>query len=226
MQRYNIFSQVHKGLRALLYHTANTLQQTDFGNAHEADPVMKQVTDAMDLFDRHAISEDNFIHPAIERFEPGVTALFREKHREQQVLGNRIRTLVQMFIHNFSTEERVLLGGAVRFAFVEFLTARLEQMAKEEDVLNNLLWANYSDEELRATTRQIVAQMAPAEMGKFCRWMLHGLNNSEIIAWLKEVRNNATGCVFNDLLSAAANELPESRWMVIKESLVDGAMVA
>ena len=226
MQRYNIFSLVHKGLRALLYHTANTLQQTDFSSALEADPVMKQVTDVMDLFDRHAINEDNFILPAIERFEPGVAALFRKERREDQVRGNRIRTLVQMFIHNFSTEERLLLGGAVRFAFVEFLTANLGQMAKEEDVLNNLLWANYCDEELRAITRQIVAQIAPEDLAKFSRWMLNGLNNREIIAWLKAVRNNAAGCVFNDLFSAAANELPGSRWALIKESLVDGAMVA
>ena len=226
MQRYNIFSQVHKGLRALLYHTASSLQQTDFSSAHEADPVMKQVTDVLDLFDQHATSEEIFILPAIERLEPGVAALFREEHRKVQVPGNRIRTLVQMFIHNFSTEERVLLGGAVRFAFVEFLTTHLQQMAKEEDVLNNLLWANYSDEELRAITRQIVAQIAPEDLAKFSRWMLQGLNNSEIIAWLKQVRNNAAGCVFNDLFSAAAKELPDSRWVIIKESLVDGAMVA
>ena len=35
MNRYNIFYQVHKGLRELLYNTASRLQQTDFTNAEE-----------------------------------------------------------------------------------------------------------------------------------------------------------------------------------------------
>ena len=226
MQRYNIFLQAHKGLRALLYHTASTLQQTDFGNAHEAEPVMEQVIDAINLLDRHAATEHIFILPAVERYEPGVTKLFDEQQVAVHVFGKRIRTLVHMFNHNFSTQERVLLGGAVRFAFVEVLTAHLQQMAKEEDVLNNLLWTNYSDENLQAITRQIVEHIGPEEMAKFGHWMLQGLSNPEIIAWLKEVRNNAAGCVFNDLFSAAANELPEPRWIIIKESLVDGAMVA
>ena len=42
MQRYNIFHQVHKGLKALLYETALQVQQTGFWNADEADDVIGQ----------------------------------------------------------------------------------------------------------------------------------------------------------------------------------------
>ena len=37
MKRYNIFNQVHKGLRALLYETIIKLQQTDFTDTEDAD---------------------------------------------------------------------------------------------------------------------------------------------------------------------------------------------
>ena len=226
MQRTNIFSHVHKGLRALLYHTANSLQQTDFTNSQEADQVMKEVIEVMDLFDRHAFSEDHFVLPAIEPFDSSVSTLFEAEHVEDHRLGNRIRSLVNMFNHNFSTGERVILGGAVRYAFVEFLIFNLRHMAKEEDVLNNLLWANYTDEELHAITREILDHIAPEDMVKFSRWMINGLSNAEIIAWLKDVRNNAPGFVFNSLFSLAESELPAPRWLIVKESLVDGAMVA
>jgi hypothetical protein len=226
MQRYNIFSQVHKGLRAMLYHTANKLQQTDFSDAAEGDLVMKQVIEIMDLFDRHAFTEDSFILPAIEQHEPGVASLFENEHVEDHGLSNRLRSLVHMFNHTFSPLEKNILGGSIRFAFVQFLIFNLEHMGKEEDVLNNLLWAHYADEELHGITREILAHIAPEDMARYSRWMIKGLSNSEIIAWLKEVRNTAPGFVFTNLFTMAEAELPEQRWLKVKDSLVDGAMVA
>jgi hypothetical protein len=131
-----------------------------------------------------------------------------------------------MFKHTFSTEERNVIGGAIRFAFVEFLIFNLKHMAKEEDVLNNLLWTYHSDEELHGITKQILAHLAPEDMAKYSRWMINGLSNNEIIAWLKDVRNNAPDFVFRDLFTVAANELPEQRWVKVKDALCDGAMVA
>ena len=37
MSRFNVFNQIHKGLRAMLYDTALTLQQTHFDDAGQAD---------------------------------------------------------------------------------------------------------------------------------------------------------------------------------------------
>ena len=54
MQRYNIFNQVHKGLRELLYQTASRLQQTDFSTHQEREAILEQVNIVVDLFDKHA----------------------------------------------------------------------------------------------------------------------------------------------------------------------------
>jgi hypothetical protein len=70
MKRYNIFNQIHKGLRALLYETIIKLQQTDFTDAEDADEAVQQVKIILDLFDEHAHTEDNFILPAIVEYEP------------------------------------------------------------------------------------------------------------------------------------------------------------
>ena len=37
MQRYNLFMEIHKGLRALIYHTSLALQQTCFSDSEETD---------------------------------------------------------------------------------------------------------------------------------------------------------------------------------------------
>jgi hypothetical protein len=63
-------------------------------------------------------------------------------------------------------------------------------------------------------------------MAKYSRWMLLGLNNGEIISWLKDVRDNAPGFVFQGLLTVAEKVLPERRWLVVRDTLADAAMVA
>ena len=64
------------------------------------------------------------------------------------------------------------------------------------------------------------------EMAFFSRWMVRGLNNTEILHWLKGVKNTAPRPAFLALLSVAENELHPRRWNIVQESLAEGAMVA
>ena len=79
---------------------------------------------------------------------------------------------------------------------------------------------------MRGISHQIVAQLHPQDNAKYSRWMILGLNNPEIISWLKDVRNNAPEFVFRNLLYIAENELSSERWLVVRDGLTDAAMVA
>lgn len=226
MNRYNIFYQIHKGLREMLYNTASLLQQTDFSNEEETNAVLTQVDDVLFLFDKHAHTEDNFILPAIEKFEPTVATLFEEEHIQDHELSNRMRVLLNIFNHCSVAKEQLQAASAIRFAFIEFMIFNLQHMAKEETKLNELLWKHYMDEELKGITQQILAQVPPEAMGKYSTWMMKGLNNPEIIGWLKEIKNNAPGQVFDIMLSLAERELPPGRWSAVQEGITEGAMLA
>ncbi len=52
--RVNIFNQIHKGLRALLYESSLLLQQTDFSDEQEMQIAISRVKMVADLFDDHA----------------------------------------------------------------------------------------------------------------------------------------------------------------------------
>src|SRR3982751_1039922 len=121
MQRYNIFYQIHKGLRQMLYHTASQLLQTDFTQPEETNELIPQIHEVLDLFDGHAHTEDNFVLPSVERAEPSAANLFEEEHVQDHALGNRLRALLNMFHHTVSSEEKNELGSAIRVAFTEFL---------------------------------------------------------------------------------------------------------
>ncbi len=226
MQRYNIFYQIHKGLRQMLYQTASQLQQTDFTQAEETNERIAQIHEVLDLFDGHAHTEDNFVLPSIETAEPAAANLFEEEHVQDHALSNRLRALLNMFHHTVSSEEKNELGSAIRVAFTEFLVFNLQHMAKEELQLNQLLWQHYNDEQLHAITQKIIAHIPPEVHVKYNTWMIRGLSNQEITLWLKNVKNTAPHFVFDGLLKLAAQELDTQRWALVQENITEGALLA
>jgi hypothetical protein len=226
MNRYNIFGQVHKGLRALLYETALQLQQTDFTNIEEAEDALLQVAQAADLFDKHAHTEDTMVFTAIEKAEPSLVNVFEKEHEEDHALGQRLRGSLTAFSHAVSSDDRTVIGDAVVKSFIEFMIFNLKHMAKEEDIINKALWKYFTDMELHGITQKIVASIPPQHMAQFSRWMIRGLNNNEITAWLKEIKNNAPDFVFQSLMQTAAQELSAARWQSVQETITEGAMLA
>ncbi|QNA45087.1 hemerythrin domain-containing protein [Lacibacter sediminis] len=226
MKRYNIFNQVHKGLRALLYETIIKLQQTDFTDAEDADEAVQQVKIILDLFDEHAHTEDTFILPAIVEYEPSVVDAFAQEHVKDLALSNKLNGLLQAFSLTISPDAKREIGAAISNAVFEFMLFNLEHMKKEEDVLNKLLWRYYDDEVLHGITMKIIAHVPADKMPLYNKWMMRGLSNTEIIGWLKQVKNNAPEFVFDSFVDLAVNELAECRWQKIQEQLTEGAMLA
>lgn len=226
MKRYNIFYQVHKGLREMLFDTASKLQQTDFSDADETFTILSKVESVLNLFDKHADTEDKFVLTAIESFEPSVTVLFAEEHVQDHKLSSHMRSLVSKFTTIAETEEKTTAGSAIRSAFIEFLVFNLMHMAKEEKVLNNLLWKYYDDVELAGITQKILEHLAPDTLQQYSVWMMRALSVSEITNWLRDVKNNAPEFAFESLMQTAEQELNTHRWLLVQEAITEGAMLA
>lgn len=226
MKRYNIFYQIHKGLRAMLYDTAQKLLTTDFANEDEAGEAIDRINEVIVLFDKHAHSEDSFILTAIEAHDPTVATLFIDEHIMDHELGNRLINLVKIYGSLELDETREELGSAIRLAFTEFLVFNLQHMAKEEKELNQKLWKFFSDEDLHNITGAIIANIPADLMQPYNIWMMRGLSNSEIIHWLKQIKNDAPEFVFNGMLELAEAELEKERFALVAGALTEGAMLA
>jgi len=226
MQRYNIFNQIHKGLRAMLYDTALALQQTDFINADEAEAVLSSMDKVLNCFHSHAQHEARFILPAIQQFDPRLVHEFEVAHQQDESLAHKLCNLIPVYDRALSGEAKQEAGEAISNAFNEFVAFNLCHMSKEEDKINRALWVNYTDECIKEIHCRILAALPPSGIEFEARWMMKGISNQEIVTWLKVVENTAPEIVFRSLLSLAENELPVCRWNNIKESLTEGVMIA
>jgi hypothetical protein len=223
--RINIFNQIHKGLRALLYESSLLLQQTDFLDDQEMQTAVTRVTMVADLFDDHAHHEDKFILPAIQEHEPSIVDAFEREHAMNIKLTRALKNCLQA-LQMASPVVRPEMANVLYKTFVQFMVFNLEHMSKEETILNKILWRYYSDGEILAIQKNILASLTPWSATNGSRWMMRGLNNPEIVGWLKSVEESAPEAAFQKLFAIAERELPERRFRHVLESLTEGVMLA
>jgi len=93
---------------------------------------------------------------------------------------------------------------------------------KEEEIINNLLWHYYTDEQNLAIERQIVSSQTAESTAIVWKWMLCGLSNHETTNWLRVVEKNAPEFVFNNLFVLTEKELAAARFRKVMEGLTKG----
>ncbi|MET0242974.1 MAG: hemerythrin domain-containing protein [Flavitalea sp.] len=223
--RYNIFNQVHKGLRALLYETALLLQRTDF--ADPAEPVfsLNQAEMVLQLFDNHSASEDEYIFPLINLHDTNVIEQFKVDHKQDQQLSEQLHELILEFYSLVTPRQKRATGERINTLFNEFLIFNIVHMAREEALLNKVLWEQFSDLEIAGISKMIIDNTGERRISQIQKWIMRGIANDEIIQWLTEVKSSAPDFIFNSLLETAESELSETRWNRIREALADGVML-
>lgn len=226
MERYNIFLLIHKGLRASLYHTALQLQQTDFIADDEAENAVNRVKEIVMLFNEHAHKEDSFILPLVHQYEPSVAASFEDEHVKDEELGSQLQAGVEKLAEASTLLEKLIAGRKLMETFESFLVFNLQHMAKEEEILNSILWRYFSDEEIVAISNKITLSVAPWMQDFYATWMLRGINNTEAGNWMKAVEKGAPAIVFQSLLQKAEKEFSQQRLHKITRSLSEGVLVA
>lgn len=225
MQRYNSFTLIHKALRAMLYDTALTIQQTSFANNDESELALDKIENVLFLFEQHAHHEDTFVNPAVEVFEPGVGKAFEKEHVEDLRLSNQLKNLLNIYRNANFTDEKIISGSAIAKSFIEFMIFNLQHMAKEEILLNEALWKHYTDEQIMSISQKIIASIPQEELTIAYKWMVRGINNFDAVNWLKGIKLNAPAFVFEAILDVARKELPENRFEIIMEALEQGVAI-
>ncbi|HEV7331031.1 MAG TPA: hemerythrin domain-containing protein [Flavisolibacter sp.] len=224
--RFNPFSQVHKGLRALLYDTAILIQHTNFSVEEEIIEAVERVKLVNTLFDHHAHVEDSQIFPMIKTYAPEIVDDFEAQHQIDHELSKGLEKCIHLFTETNTPSQNLWAGNELLQHFNAFLAFNVEHMKKEETIVNACLWRYFTDEELLNKVREISASIPPDQNRHFVYWMLKGMATHEIINWYNEIKLAAPPPVFQFFCDLAETALSEKKWSQIKEALQEGAMLA
>ena len=210
MNRFNIFNQIHKGLRAMLYNMALTIQHTDFSKEEEGKATLRKLKQVLELYAEHGQHEDSTVFPSVQEAAPTTVASLEAEHEKDEQLVNDLLVQIRAY-KNADADGRTSIGYAIHLAFQEFVAFNLEHMNKEERTINPVLWSQYSDDEIVGIQRNILRQVSKESNMYYTRWMLKGLNDAELSMWFQKVKDTAPTEVWNGLWLLSIDELGYER---------------
>lgn len=209
--RINLFSLVHKGLRAELFSTAQVIARTDFGAAGEAERAVERTRRALGYLEEHAGHEDAVILPVLDRVAPVLGSDLRGAHVRLDGAAREIgRGLARVAAAPRS--ERLALGLRLHELFGRLVAEQILHMDREETEGSRALWAHCHDAQLMDMRTAIVSSIPTERYAEWLALMLPAMNEVERTGLLAALHAHMTGAEFHALLSPARAVLGEAAW--------------
>lgn len=215
-ERHNIFKRTHKGLRSMLFDTGTRIQQTDFTKPRDAKLTMAFIRQTTRVFAYHIRKEDSIIYHAVAHAAPFIVAMIEKNNTKDIALAQAIEQKLNEYPILCKKQDQVKFGMDLQAAYFEFTAIVLQHMNKEETVINDLLWTNYTDRQLLNLEAEIMNQLTPEDGAWYTGRIMKGLTNPEIIVWINGMMEHAAPFVAEKLIKTARAVLPIERWQMIR----------
>ena len=215
-QRYNIFKRTHKGLRSMLFDAGAKIQQTDFTKTKQGFAAIDAIKQSTRSFLYHLSQEDTIVYHSVVLHAPYIIAMIEQTNVKDEALARSISNTIEQYKDLTTKNEMIAFGQQLQAAFFEFTAAVLQHMSKEETVVNELLWSNYTDRELIGMEVEMMKQAASSDCNWYTGKILKELSNREILVWVDSIKEHATPFMLKKLISTARVVLPIDRWQMIR----------
>ncbi|MET0463142.1 MAG: hypothetical protein ABW007_08305 [Chitinophagaceae bacterium] len=217
MQRCNLFTHSHKGLRALLYDTGMELLHTDLWNVEDTGKMIIRMREIISLFGKHSYGEHCIVLSAVKNYEPSLADAFEQDHARGRELAEELSAVLTAYETASVITDKAWFAERITKAYNRLLVFHIDVMGKEEEVLMPILWRYYNDRELLNMKKQVLSHLPAPFQVKMNNWMLKGMNIGEIVGWLKHVEESSGEFIYEALLNSAEISLSWQRFdMVIK----------
>jgi hypothetical protein len=179
---------------------------------------MSQVQSLCTFTESHLQHEDNHVHPAMEKVQPGSAHAAATEHPQHVAECRQLSALADRVLIA-SGDARAALAHQLYHETSLFMAECLEHMHMEETENNQVLWAGYSDAQLFALEMEIVATLTPEEHGMTLQWMIPAMTPQERLAMLGGAQKGAPVQVFVAMMEGLRQYLGASQWQQLADGL-------
>ncbi len=225
--RYNMYGFIHKALRGFMSDMLVRLGRMDVTDAAELDATLDELRDLMGFCLTHLDDENRFVHPALEAAQPGsAVRIATEHHHHQHDIELLLEKASGLQAHRDHPSMCEGLATELYRAFAIFVAGNLVHMDYEEREHNAVLWAHYTDAQLRAIEGELVASLPPAARMLGMRWMLPSISHLERTRLIVGMRAHAPAEAVGGVLALARARLTEADWHKLDAALAPAAVAA
>jgi hypothetical protein len=222
--RVDMYTGIHKGLRAFMGEVLATVGRMDAHDPDEVAAIAAEVRVLLEALRRHLHHEDQFKHPAMEARRPGSACGTAGDHVHHVAAIERLEAdLLAVERSADAARPAAALGLYRRLAL--FVAENCEHMQVEETENNAVLWAAYTDEELLEIEHALVASIPPRWLALYLRWMVPAMAPAERAAFLTGIHLGAPADVFEQVLATVKPHLGERDWAKLMAALGPALMV-
>jgi len=222
-ERYNIFTKSHKGLRRLVLEAWAKTNKCDFISTIEVNDCIVTLLKAIRYYIYHIRRENMIIYSAINPVAPYIVTMLDKINAK----GIEVASSIEYKIYQFNTEGHG--KGIIEFeielqsSIFSFTSIVVQHIKKEETVLNELLWQNFTDCELLELEVKIMSHFVPEEKEWFNNQVMKCLDDNEIARWIDHILSFGNTYDADQLMETTRSALPESRWQTISRNIMQRA---
>jgi len=218
MTRFDLYSSVHKGLRAELFAAAIAVARTDFAELEPGRAAAQRLASILAFLDEHARHEDSILLPQLAELSPALHAAVVADHALGDSLHQEIACLLER-LGNSARVERSYLGKRIHEALCRLIAVQCRHMQVEELEVNAVLWAQRSDAQLGELQARIVSSIAPPRLAQWMALLVRACSSPELAAMLRGMRAAMPPEPFAQLVDAIRGELDAQAQAFLESAL-------
>jgi hypothetical protein len=211
MPPVDLFTAMHKGVRALVYDQASRLQSADFGDAAVAETTLDHVGHALDLLHEHAVHEERFVFSELRRFDAGLADELQGAHRTIDKKIEAVRAAVAQTAEA-PDAGKLETGAELNRRFNELVAFSLSHNNDEERRAVAATTRYFSGEELAAMRMGMQASQTRERAAEWARWVLPALSLPELAGLLADMQGTVPPPAFEGATRVARQALGEEKW--------------
>lgn len=215
--RYNIYTLIHKGLRASLCQNLVELGRLDDTDTEAVNQQLNTCEHLLQFCLGHLTHENQFIHTLIYdmRKLPLQTEVDHLQHEREIAKLQAEITLIKKL--PALRRRQALLEFYADFSL--FVAENFTHMNLEETYNAQLLWEHFSDEQIRAIQQRLVASLTPEENLQSLMMMLPNITFSERLEVLHSVAQAAPAGTLEMLVAMLKPLISNREWQKITKEL-------
>lgn len=178
MNRVDLFTTIHKGVRALLFEAALETARVDLSMTCAVDALAGRIERMLGFLDEHARLEDAEIIPALRMVDPVLAATLAAEHLTHPSVHGAVERAARAL--TLAPEgERSIAGKHLMRVVNQLVSMQLLHMNHEETIVNAVLWGAYGDAELLAMRRRSVEKIPEARHAEWRAVLVHVVDPAE-----------------------------------------------
>ena len=214
-QRFEMYRRIHKAIRQVLFSTSHAFGAADFRDDESTQEAFGKLDGAITMLREHADHETNFVHPALERKVPGITAPFSANHEEDEQVYAQLADLERQ-ARNSAGDHRIAPAKQAYSLFNTFIGTYLGHLDREENELEPALLDHYTDEELNAIDQEIMGSVPPERIEHWLPMICSSMNVDELFEEFSHFKEVAPPQTVEHALQVAEQAMTARNWATFR----------